>query len=356
MFLTPAHPTPLHPTAASPVLSGTNSRWVPQLCFLLCKLVIVAMSVFDKSFEQPLAEEVSASRLGALGASGEGGAASSIQVSDLGASSSMEMFAGVSCGGLLETEAVLRVEGDAKPVLLCGLEATAGAQWIRLDKRNIALGNFLGGLRGSAVFEKISCLLREKVRNLQEEFIEPHVSDSPPARVDKASLLGLDAEEETTPRKRSRRCRLDEMKAASRVVPPFVEVTCSMAPGEAPWAFEALTASGKTGRKCVAIKVTSRNMGMLRRLVDLERNLGGAGAEEGEASKRKGKFGAHASGREPRGGKGNREYWSRRRDKWVVKALVQGGPCGKRRYRALTRQATPIETPASVHASGSAGL
>ena len=292
------------------------------------------MSAFDKSFEQPLAEEVTASRLGALAASGEGGAASSLEVSDLGASSSMGIFAGVSCGGLRETEAVLRVEGAAKPVLLCGLEATAGAQWVRLDKRKKALGNFLGGLRGSAVFEKISRLLREKVRKLQEEFTEQVVSDSLPATVDKAMLLGLDAEEETTPRKRSRRCRLEQRKVASRVVPPFVELTCSMAPGEAPWTFEALTASGKTGRKCVAIKVTSRIMGMLRRLVHLERHLGGAGAEEGEASERKGTPRAHTSGREPRGGKGQREYWSTHRKSgssrlWCRVAIVASAAIGR---------------------------
>ena len=139
---------------------------------------------------------------------------------------------------------MLRVVGSAKPLLLRGLEVAEGAQWIRLDKGNAVLATWLGGVRGSDVSEKISALLREKLRQVQAEFLEPDVSDSRPTMADKASLLGLDAEEEETYRKLSRRQRLAERQAASNFAPPFVELTCSMAPGKAPWSFDVLTAAG----------------------------------------------------------------------------------------------------------------
>ena len=52
----------------------------------------------------------------------------------------------------------------------------------------------------------------------------------------------------------------------------------------------------------------------------------------------------------PKGEKGDREYFTASKNKWVCRRLVQGGKDGVRKYRVLTRHPTEPEMPAAVPA------
>ena len=52
--------------------------------------------------------------------------------------------------------------------------------------------------------------------------------------------------------------------------------------------------------------------------------------------------------REPRGPKGEREYFDTAKNRWVRKSLVQGGSGATRKYRVLTRKPTDPGMPAAL--------
>ena len=156
--------------------------------------------------------------------------------------------------------------------------------------------------------------------------------------VDKAARLDL-GDDAPAPVKASKRKGLKK-RAELCPLPLTVDVSVDVGDGQEPWAFRALTGTGKTGRKAVAMECTDTNVSTLYRLVRAER---ASGAQEATPSNRR------EADRPPRAEGGARHYWNARRKLWVVKVPTQAG-----KYRCLTRQATPTEMPAALSASSTA--
>ena len=107
----------------------------------------------------------------------------------------------------------------------------------------------------------------------------------------------------------------------------------------------ALTSTGKTGRKAVAIELTVNNLTRLRGLV-LEEISG----SELDSMASPGKTRRQGSAARPPRARadGAREYWCGARRHWIVKQAI-----GKGKYRTLTRQPTPLQPPTATSSNAS---
>ena len=255
--------------------------------------------------------------------------------------------------GLRCTEAVVRLSPDQPPFVIQGLEHLEDSQWIRLTRKDTALSKLLAGKRRNilnkcSVFDKIADSHRLALVKLRAaDIVQEDGSPDTPGPVDKAALLGLgDDEEVRTSRRKTKKKRLELTE-----LPLAVAISVDIGEDKEPWVVRALTGTGRTGRKAVAIEFTVDNMRMLRSLVLDE--VSTRASPPTPASARR------SAARPPRVlGDGSREYYCGRAKRWVIKKVVAKG-----KYRCLTRKATPLEPPpASLcatalpeQASGSAG-
>ena len=87
------------------------------------------------------------------------------------------------------------------------------------------------------------------------------------------------------------------------------------------------------------MELTVHNLQRLRALLHAELEASSTSTSDAASSPAK-----HS----PKGSKGNREYFVASRNRWIRKSLVQGGKDGKRRYRVLYRQPTPVDQLAAL--------
>ena len=251
---------------------------------------------------------------------------------------------------------------DREVFVLQGLVLADGKKFVRLTKDKYSVLNQLlvpaaqrkALFPKTRLFEEITALRTATARALTNELLaagrETCDSDDDAAATgqDPTALLGLD-KPGRQPRAQPRRERRRKQNAARAQLPATASVSYMPSAGGEPWAFVVVLDVGLAGNKSAAIELTASNLERLRgflaeEITTIAAALGShASAPENEAVEVR-----PLVQKAPRGTRGNREYYTKSKNKWVRKRLVQGGLDGVRKYRCLTRNPTNPEMPAAV--------
>ena len=243
--------------------------------------------------------------------------------------------------GCVDTELVLRGGYLKAPMVMTRLSVVDGDQYMSLWKSSPELAKFLfhgcshsKQLKHMKVFETLACLRNAAIKASQIALV---LSPADSAEPDLADQLDLDAEHvSATGVAGTVRSRKMSFAKASKLLPRTVMVTCKRA-GQLPWQPRVLV---EAPHKAPAIQATSENLQILFSIVDNEATHGGDDTDAPVARK---------AIKEPRGGKGDREYWNGKH--WLRKTVVgrMGAPSRPfaRKVRVLKRRGTEEGTEAS---------